>query len=785
VTDSFRAYVEHGWALCAFAPGTKGPEGKEAVGWNSRRRAITAPIEAEAMAQGGLLHAYSGTACLDIDHLAYARPFLAEHGIDIDAMLHAPDSVQIVSGRPNRAKLLYRLPSPLVSKKLCRYESIVDGKKYHAIELRCATRGGLSVQDVLPPSIHPATGQPYQWKYGNDLVGSWRALPELPEALLRLWQGTGADLEEAAPEAATADLIGALPEDAPLEEMAYYLTAIDPDASYDDWLAVGMALHHETGGAPEGLALWDQWSRGGQKYGEAKDGKPAQLPEDKWSSFSLSAHDRTIGTLKRLAAEAGQPPYVAPDAMPVVQEEEFKGPSPSGMPPGPGEDTRPGAIIRRALAPLVFVTSQGSYYDRNRGVLVNRDSIDDLYTPLMPVLHITGNNGGVKTYVPKPRDELRRASWKEVVDGIAMHPGEGTFFEEHGRRYLNTYEAKPIELLQPKDWELDAFHYMWSRPDEKVFRDWLMKFYAHAVQKPGVKIRSAPLTVGYITGSGKSTLMRVVPELLFTPRYVTVMTSEALKEQYNDMLARAWWVHFEEMHSGSNKSERISVFNKVKPWITENVLSVRPMYGSRYDVRNRTQITGASNYEDDALHVDDQDRRWAVGHIADKMTDKDAADLYQFLESERAPGVLRHIFMNESLDGFNPNAPAPDTAAKRVMVRVNYGLWESELLEMIAGGVPPFDKDLLEIKDILPFVKAKGITTLRLSRIVKRAPFNFVEFPSTFGKRLWAWRNVALWGEMSPRYRVDYHAGTGGRPEGHAWSEALPPALAEACDSLG
>src|SRR5690606_5740137 len=121
----------------AIPAGSKGPV---APGWNLRVNAISTPEQLVGVVGAGLLHSYSQTCALDVDNLQVARPWLAERGIDIDALLRAPDSVQIVSGRPNRAKLLYRLPTPLVSKKLCRYEVLLDGKVYHALELRCATR---------------------------------------------------------------------------------------------------------------------------------------------------------------------------------------------------------------------------------------------------------------------------------------------------------------------------------------------------------------------------------------------------------------------------------------------------------------------------------------------------------------------------------------------------------------------------------------------------------------------------------------------------------------------
>ena len=61
---------------------------------------------------------------------------------------------------------------------------MIKQKQITVLEFRCGTADGLTVQDVLPPSIHPDTGQPYRW--GGK--GDWRAIPEIPSALLVVWQ---------------------------------------------------------------------------------------------------------------------------------------------------------------------------------------------------------------------------------------------------------------------------------------------------------------------------------------------------------------------------------------------------------------------------------------------------------------------------------------------------------------------------------------------------------------------------------------------------------------------
>lgn len=88
-----------------------------------------------------------------------------------------------------------------------------------------------------------------------------------------------------------------LPENAArLEELVNH---IDPDAGYEDWIHVFMAVFHETGGADYGLDLVDRWSSKGQKY------KGRHEIEAKWRSLRRDVSNPvTIATLVKMAREA-------------------------------------------------------------------------------------------------------------------------------------------------------------------------------------------------------------------------------------------------------------------------------------------------------------------------------------------------------------------------------------------------------------------------------------------------------------------------------------------------
>lgn len=134
---------------------------------------------------------------------------------------------------------------------------------------------------VAPPSVH-ANGAVYQW------IDATAPIADAPEWLLEIV-------------CREKTFTPHVPSSQPLDEWAVddvreMLSFLDPDCGYEDWINIGMALHNE--GHP--LAIWDEWSRRGQKY---KQGSTITH----WKSFH-SGGGITFGTLVHMAALSGWKP---------------------------------------------------------------------------------------------------------------------------------------------------------------------------------------------------------------------------------------------------------------------------------------------------------------------------------------------------------------------------------------------------------------------------------------------------------------------------------------------
>lgn len=188
--------VEHGLALTPILKGTKRPAPLE---WQKRASTTiedwNSVYNPSLHSGGGLVHAFSRTGAFDVDHVESVRLIFAEYGWDYDALFaEYPRTVT----KEGRDKIWFRLPegfepsseSEIGSKWALRWPDPSGECDAHGRPVMITVfelRGGEN-QDVLPPCIHPETGEPYRWAEGQA-PWDYTEIPTLPadHPLLLIW----------------------------------------------------------------------------------------------------------------------------------------------------------------------------------------------------------------------------------------------------------------------------------------------------------------------------------------------------------------------------------------------------------------------------------------------------------------------------------------------------------------------------------------------------------------------------------------------------------------------
>lgn len=205
-----------------------------------------------------------------------------------------PDTVAFTSKRPGRCQYLFLISEQqknAIHTKKIKTGVIGDDGKEELLEFRFE-----NLQSVLPPSIHPKTGQ-YYWLEGC-------AIDEIKIAIAPEWL-----ISQMRRDLNSHHLNTELPLLNKFQLNSYhknqandidyaisYLNALSSHRAdnYDEWLTIGMALHNVDNSL---LFEWEKWSRQSSKY------KPGEC-QKKWNSFSPNG-TITIATLGHLAKEDG------------------------------------------------------------------------------------------------------------------------------------------------------------------------------------------------------------------------------------------------------------------------------------------------------------------------------------------------------------------------------------------------------------------------------------------------------------------------------------------------
>lgn len=674
-------YVRHGFALCAIPRGRKGTN---TIGWNLPQNAITdVDVASKLTGNVGLLHAFSGTMALDVDDDVQAQVWLLARGVNPRQLVSAPDHVGIISGRAGRGKLVYRLPKDIGPLQTLK---IKDASGTMILEFRCADSGGNSVQDVLPPSIHPDTGKPYCW--GGP--GDWRNPPVIPDTLLKVWQDELALKSmpnvplPPQPQIQSINTRMELPADTPENraELARILglkvggrRVFDPNASHDGWLRDLFSI-----------AALGQWTKDAAQ-GWSKEGStfaPQKFEQD-WATFdpsrpggiteaSFFAKLRNAGVQHNLVRRAALPAGIQP--VPSVP------PPPIVLSAGKGIMSLP-RQLRAAQAVQVMNQHLGFAHDwggksthfRIDGAARVHPCSPQEMKEALASLSIVAADGTRKPAYPIWNSSPDR---REVAE-VRFDPA-GSVTTVSGQPMLNLWRGFNRKARRGLCKQmLRHLRDVVCSGNREHFR-YLLAWMAHLIQRPWeapgvvVVLRSAA------EGSGKSSVGVWLAEMLGDHALVMAEPTQLLSK-FNAHLETRCLVVLNELRWAGDKDAA----SKFKSIVTDPYLTVERKHGGVYSVPNILHIMAATNAKW-AVPAGHSARRWFVLDV-DQGRIRDHA-YFDALRREADNGgieALMYILLRFKLDRVNLRA-VPVTDALREQQELSMTLEDQWALDLAERG---------------------------------------------------------------------------------------------------
>lgn len=717
-----RKYIErYGVALVRIEPGRKFPLHDR---WNEPGGYFTDPAEAEDFyarhpnwSMGAVLGP-SRLCSLDVDDVECTRLVLAEVGIDLDALAVAYPTVV---GNPARFRVLFRAPEgiELTRHALSWPKQEEPGKRLTVLELR-----GGDVQDVLPPSIHPGTGQPYTWRTPPGEV-----IPELPAELLSIWQHWDMfkrDAERMCPWAPQEERKSSPRPSARPAAEASVIAAFNQAHDVESL----MAAH---GYKKRGRRWLAPSSSTGLPGISIKDGRMFShhasdlLCNDHWNDafdvFRLLDHGGDFRSAVKAAAQLLGMDRPLPVSAPPDSQAHPDSPDPSAAASAPAPWTLEALLKRFAL-----VYGDTKVFDMHRQEAFKSRAFTDLVgaelakqwkehaerkviTP-EDVARLVADRGArgesrdmieryvllygtttvwdcqLKMVLTKGALELALADRYDMWECHPQRriiPRENLVFDPTLRvspeTHINTFTGLPMKPAATSD-AAQPFRDLlfWLVNGDAEIYWWIAKWLAYPLQHVGAKMQTALLVHGRNQGAGKSLLFCDIHRQLYGSEYGAVVGQHQLDGQYNDWRERKLFCVFEEIFSNDTKYSNMGI---VKHMITGKTQRIERKFVSGWEESNHMNAVFLSN-ETQPLPIEPNDRRLLVVWPEQKLADDIKERVKAVLDAGGVEAWYRWL-LSLDLGDFNEYTEPIITEAKQRLIEYGLPSWEGFYREWKGG----------------------------------------------------------------------------------------------------
>lgn len=344
---------------------------------------------------------------------------------------------------------------------------------------------------------------------------------------------------------------------------------------------------------------------------------------------------------------------------------------------------------------------------------------------------------------------LACATHNEVTDMVfepaREHP---IYIGDNGLRYYNRFRGFSVT---PEDGDITP----WMQVVEHVFTGlppkdfaWFIDWLAYKAQNPAGKLTTAVVLIGE-SGIGKSIIGEVYGKG-FAPAYAEIQ-NEDLKSQFNaDWLADKLFILGNEISAPDRRADA----DKIKNMITQEFTHINDTFGSKWIQKKYATYLLTSNHHDPLMIRANERRFQMFGSLAKPPPFELFARLIRWRDNEHGVARLLNFMLNHRISSsFNPTAPAFDTEAKILAVRLSETVFDTFAQEVMADSKSRLgtDVEVFDINTLLSLFDPEGgyrSAHKSLASALSHAGAWYTGKQIRTGKgvrRLWVVRNIAYW----------------------------------------
>ena len=321
--------------------------------------------------------------------------------------------------------------------------------------------------------------------------------------------------------------------------------------------------------------------------------------------------------------------------------------------------------IKERFANWVYVATDDRLYNVVTGELYKRESFNamfqtaDLNSPMFNI--------------------LIKYNLINKVSRFEFDPTKKSIYTRNRLKYVNTYIPPDIE---PEEGDVTPLlkHFEYLFPSDKD-RNIVLDFIAHLVQKPGKKIRWM-LVIKGSKGIGKTLIAEKVILNVIGFSNIGKVENQLVKSDFNAWQLNKQLVVFEELNLGDSAREKKQMTEKLKSFITDNIMKAHRKGLDPYDVVNKSCSIGFTNEELPIVITTDERRFCMVRTDAKPKTDKYYEKFVKYVD-KNTPKIYNY-FMERDIKKF-PYQVAPTTDYTLEVKQLSLG-WPMNILWELAQG---------------------------------------------------------------------------------------------------